>query len=195
VVEHQRRSSSSIRRRALRRREKWNNGRIGFISGSSGDSPMDTTLILAANAGRALFFSSAANDKQLRQIHDMINDAARQPAADLETDRMAPRSAGPSINNTGGATPGKTYQPAQTPAEHQAEKFARDIGAWLLQSHRDGGYQKLVLIAPPQFLGVLRQVFDPHVRALAQQEINKDYTQLSAGELREQIARHHIEHG
>ncbi|NYE60772.1 protein required for attachment to host cells [Duganella sp. 1224] len=156
---------------------------------------MDTTLILAANAGRALFFHSGQHNRQLCHVHDMINDAARQPAADLETDRMGPTSAGQSMHNTGGALPNKTYQPAQTPAEHEAERFARDINAYLLQSRRDGVYDKLVLIAPPHFLGVLRQVLDPHVRATAQLEINKDYTQLSADELRAQIARHQIERG
>jgi protein required for attachment to host cells len=154
---------------------------------------MEKTMILAANAGRARFFAALENSQHWHEVHDMVNQAARQRAGDLETDRMGPTSAGKSMHNTGGALPNKTYEPAQTPVEHATDQFARDIGAYLLQRQRDGGYDRLIVSAPPQFLGVLRQLLDPHVRALAQLEINKDYTQLRADELREQIARHETE--
>lgn len=151
---------------------------------------MEITMILAANSGRARFFTRVENASQLEEIHDMVNEAARQRAADLETDRIGPKSAGKSVHNTTGAVPNNTYQPAQTPAEHQADKFARDICAYLLQSQSEGGYSKLVLVATPQFLGILRPLLDPQVHAVTQQEINKDYTQLTVNELREQIGMH-----
>jgi len=44
-----------------------------------------------------------------------------------------------------------------------------------------------VLAASPQFLGTLRQLLDPRVKALVKIELNKDYTQLSAQQLREHV--------
>lgn len=156
---------------------------------------MERTMILTANAGRARFFVGETNGRQWAEIHDMVNEAARQRTAELETDRMGPTSAGKSMHNTGGALPNKTYEPAHTPIEHYTAQFARDINSYLLQRQRDGEYDHLIVSAPPQFLGVLRQQLDPKVRARAQVEINKDYTGLRPDELREQIDQHHTPTG
>lgn len=156
---------------------------------------MKKTLVLAANAGRARFFIAESDDQPWQEIHDMVNQPARQRDADLETDRMGPTSAGKSLHNTGGALPNKTYQPAQSPTEHLTDKFARDINDYLAPRQRAGEFSQLVVSAPPQFLGLLRQLLDPHVRALATLEINKDYTQLRPDELRQQIAQQQGQQG
>jgi len=150
---------------------------------------MDTTLIVAANAGRARFFVDQGGAAHWQEIHDMVNEAARLRAADLETDRMGPTSAGKSVHNTGGPTPNKTYEPAQTPEEHETEQFARDVAGFLAQCQRDGRFQQLVLSAAPQFLGVLRKLLAPQLKPLLRQEINKDYTALGPDQLREQISQ------
>ena len=41
--------------------------------------------------------------------------------------------------------------------------------------------------APPEFLGLLRKLLDPRIKSKVIEEINKDYTQLNAQQLREQI--------
>lgn len=103
------------------------------------------------------------------------------------TDKLGPRAAGKSIHNTGGATPTKQYEPQQTPDEREAELFARDIAAVLLKGQQDGHFKKLLLIAEPKFLGVLRVALDPHVKSLVTLEINKDLTHSSGHQLREQL--------
>jgi protein required for attachment to host cells len=160
---------------------------------------MQTTWIISANAGRARFFSESDPSEPLQEIEDMINDAARMRDSDLETDRLGPTAAGSSSHNIGGTqgvgyahngqvgAPNKQYQPAQTPEQHEAEKFARDIAKYLLDAHRDGRYQQLVISASPHFLGELRSLLDPQIKPLIKLEVNKDYTHSSAQELREQL--------
>jgi len=86
---------------------------------------------------------------------------------------------------SGGAAGGK-YR--TVPERHL---FARDLVKVLLHAHNERKFTKLCLVASPEFLGVLRRVLTPQLEALVSREINKDYTQLGAAELRERIRTLH----
>jgi protein required for attachment to host cells len=148
---------------------------------------MDSCWILTANAGRARIFAEPQPGGALVEVNDMVNPAVRMRTADTETDRLGPTSAGKSIHNTGGATPNKTYEPPQTPAEHDTELFARSVCGFLQQAHQDERFRTLVLTASPQFLGLLRKLLSPQLQALVSKEVNKDFTQSGPVQLREQI--------
>ena len=160
---------------------------------------MQTTWIIAANAGRARFFSDSDPAEPLQEIEDMVNDAVRLRDTETQTDKIGPTAATNSGHNIGGTqgvgfahngkvgAPNKQYQPAHTPAEQEAEHFARDISHYLMEAHQQGRFQQLVLAASPQFLGALRSLLDPHVKQLIKFEVNKDYTHSNAQQLREQL--------
>jgi protein required for attachment to host cells len=160
---------------------------------------MQTTWIISANAGRARFFSESDPAEPLQEIEDMVNEGARLRDIDINTDELGATAAGKSSHNIGGnegagfahnakaGAPNKQYQPAQTPEQHETEKFAKDISNYLLEAHRDGRFQQLVLSASPHFLGALRAHLDPQIKPLIKLEVNKDYTHSSAHELREQL--------
>jgi protein required for attachment to host cells len=155
---------------------------------------MDTTWIVAADAGRARIFSQNDPAQPLHEIEDMVNSGARMRTSEQLSDRLGPTSAAGSSHNTGGALPNKQYEPQHTVEERESELFARAICAMLLKGHQEGKYRKLALIAEPKFLGLLRALLDPQLKPLVSQEINKDYTQFSGHQLREQLrslnARH-----
>jgi protein required for attachment to host cells len=160
---------------------------------------MQTTWIITANAGRARFFSEPDPNKPLQELEDMVSSAARLRVLDTQTDKLGPTAASHSSRNIGGTegvgfahnakagAPNKTYQPAQTPAEHEAEQFAKDISHYLLAAQQEGRFQNLVISASPQFLGTLRSALDPHLKSLIRQELNKDYTHFNGPQLREQL--------
>ncbi|QOY95127.1 host attachment protein [Massilia sp. UMI-21] len=163
---------------------------------------MPTTWILAANAGRARFFSESDPSEPLQEVQDMVDPAAQLRTVDTQTDRLGPRAAGDSRHSVGGhqpagfqhnaqaGAPTSMYQPAQTPDQHAAERFAKDISAFLLKAHQENRYQHLVVSATPEFLGTLRANLDPQVQQLVKSEINKDYTHANAQQLREQLQAH-----
>lgn len=151
---------------------------------------MSATWIVSANAGRARIFSQERPADPLAEVGDMVNTAVRLRTAETETDRLGATSATKSAHNTGGASPNKAYEPHQTPAEHQVESFARSIAAHLLQGQQQGRFQRLALVASPQFLGVLRPLLDPNLKSVVGLEINKDYTQATATELRDHLQKH-----
>lgn len=160
---------------------------------------MHTTWFITANASRARFFAQTEPAAPWREVEDMVNPASRLRATETETDKFGPTAAGKSGHSIGSpqgaglahnasvGAPNKTYQPARTPAEQEAEEFARDISTYLAQAHLQGRYTDLVISASPQFLGSLRSCLDPHVASLVKLELNKDYTQSDAQQLREQL--------
>jgi protein required for attachment to host cells len=160
---------------------------------------MQTTWIISANAGRARFYSESDPAQPLQEIEDMVNTAVRLRVLETESDKFGPTAATNSGHNIGGTqgvgfahngkvgAPNKTYQPAHTPAEQEAEQFAKDISHYLTEAHQAGRFQQLVISASPQFLGALRSFIDPHIKPLIKFELNKDYTHFSPQQLREQL--------
>jgi protein required for attachment to host cells len=156
---------------------------------------MRTTWIVAANGGRARIFVQGNPAQAPQEIKDMVNTAQRMRVSETEPDSIGPTAATNSAHNIGGTqgvglahnakagAPNKAYQPAHTPDQIEAERFARDIAAYLLQAQRQDQFNSLVITAAPQFLGTLRAHLDPHLRPLVRLEVAKDYTQDSAQQL------------
>ncbi len=163
---------------------------------------MPTTWILAANAGRARFFAENGANEPLQELEDMVSPAAQLRTVDTETDTLSPTAASGTRHNIGGnegagmahnakaGAPNKLYQPAQTPDQHAADLFAKDVAEYLLKAQQEGRYQQLVLAASPEFLGVLRTKLNQQVQQAIKTEVNKDYTHSSGQQLREQLQAH-----
>jgi protein required for attachment to host cells len=156
---------------------------------------MDANWIVAANAGRARFFSLAQPNGRIEEINDMVNTAARLRDNEIETDTLGQRAAADSRHNVGlGPTTSSDYQPHQTPQQHEAELFARDVAKFLLKAHHEGRFSHLSVVASPEFLGVLRRQLDPQLASKIDAEINKDFTHASGEELRERIRDYRQKH-
>lgn len=151
---------------------------------------MEATWIVSANAGRARVFSQTNSSAALEEINDMVNEEVRLRAVETESDKIGPLAATKSQHNVGAARPGSGYEPNQTPDEHQTELFARDVAGFLQKGHQEGRFSQLSLVASPEFLGLLRKLLDPKLASVVKLEINKDYTQFNAKQLREQIQAH-----
>ena len=147
---------------------------------------MDAQWIVSANAGRARFYAQANNAAPLQEIEDFVNEAVRLRTVDTETDDLGQRG----LNGTAGGTQPSGYEPHQTPAEHQTERFARDIAAHLARGHREHRYRELVLVASPEFLGVLRKQLDRQVASVIRTSISKDWSHDDPTRLLERIRAH-----
>jgi protein required for attachment to host cells len=161
---------------------------------------MKPTWIITANAGRARFYEESSLTEPLKEIEDLVSPGAKQNISDVVTDQADPTAAAKSghsitsgnqpagiAHNANSGAPGKQYQPAVTPAEQEAEQFAKDISAYLVKAQQEGRFGKLVISASPQFLGTLRANIDPHLKELIKTEFNKDYTHFNGPQLREQL--------
>lgn len=66
--------------------------------------------------------------------------------------------------------------------------FARSIAAATAASRRDSGFDRLVLVAGPRFLGLLRRAMPATLRARVIAEIRKDWVHLPTATLRLRVA-------
>lgn len=148
---------------------------------------MNSVWIVNANAGRAHIFSQETASAPLVKVDELINDKSSKVTAETESDKLGQHAASKSRHSTGAPTQPSGYQPNQTPAEHNTEVFAHGVCRFLLQGYQDGRFKQLVLIASPEFLGVLRSTLDRRLIDIVTCEINKDYTHCSLKELSEHL--------
>ncbi len=145
---------------------------------------MPTTWIVSGDASRARVLQVTGRN-ELEEIEDFVNPRSRQhnreQLADAHPRFDAHGGAGkPGSAPTGG--PGSDRE-EKSAGEIEAEKFSREIGRFLDQSRMQKRYDRLFLIAPPRFLGLLRKELGKEVQKLVRDEIDKDLSWLDAREI------------
>lgn len=139
-----------------------------------------TTWVVVADSSRGKIFAQDKQSNELQERVDLIHPGARLQGEELTSDRPG--------RHTGAYGQGSHVFDARTEAkEHEAETFAKEIAKRLEAGRTSGQFQKLVLMAPPAFLGVLRAQLDDEVRKLVVEEIAKDLVTHSADEVREHL--------
>ena len=146
---------------------------------------MTTTWIIAADASRARILQVTDREEHLQEVQDFVNPSARLHERDMTTD------AEPRFNGHGGvgkAGSGRTGGPgndreAKRKGDYETEVFMRELGEFLDTARTAHRYDRLQLIAPPKFLGLLRKELDKEVQKLVAEELPKDLSWLNAREL------------
>lgn len=71
--------------------------------------------------------------------------------------------------------------------DHEEIRFAPRLAEWLNTAKIRGGFDNLVIVAPPPMLGALRPHLDTPVREAVLQDIAKDFMNLSVKELTDRM--------
>jgi len=101
-----------------------------------------------------------------------------------ERDNLSDRQGG----IAGGHGEGDHTFEAPTDMKHrEAEVFARQIADKLEQGRVNHDYDQLILVAPPAFLGALRQAVNDHVHDLIANTFDKNLVSESEATIREHI--------
>ena len=144
-----------------------------------------TTWLIAADDSRGLLYQ--AEEIGVRHLRSFDNPGGRAKGTDLETDdrgRRAPR--GMDL-----ARRGATESPP--PEEKEADDFSREVAEFLRLAHHRGEFDRLVIVAPPRFLGRLRRDLHGDVRDATQEVVSKDWTTLPTPELEARLGALHVE--
>ena len=141
--------------------------------------------IVVADQAEARFYDMHIPGKSLRLTGRLLDPSARLHERDLVSDRpgrvfdRAPLSAGRrgamAHHDTGGERSARRYA---------AVAFARRIGRQLDLARRQGRFERLVLMANPRFLGMLRQVLPPQLGECVAAVVPKDLVHQGEGALR-----------
>jgi protein required for attachment to host cells len=142
---------------------------------------MSTTWIVVANASQARVFANHGPKKGLSLLKEFSHPESREKALQLVSDR-------PGHNQSHGNGHG-SYVPASDPKQQEADRFALQIAKELELGRSSNGYEKLIVVASPSFLGLLNSKLSNHVRSRVTQSIEKDYTRATEREL-----TGHLEH-
>ncbi|WP_439139629.1 baeRF12 domain-containing protein [Roseicyclus sp.] len=136
------------------------------------------TWVIVADGAKYLAMRNIGDDVFL-QLEVVAQETSDQPAArDLASDRPGRRNDA-SRATPDGVVPWGRSAMEQTDWHARAEmdfavRLAQQLGAWAAAKR----FQKLVVIAAPHVLGLLRAAWDQSVAAMIIAEIDKDLTGL-----------------
>jgi protein required for attachment to host cells len=112
---------------------------------------------------------------------ELLNPAGRAHVHDLVTDH-------PGRYAKGGKRGIKSaMDPVTPPREVEEKRFAHELAELLNVALARGEYERLVLIAPPKFLGILRRSLAPVVRKHLVRAEAKDLTKIKLRDLPEYL--------
>ncbi len=139
-----------------------------------------TTWICVADAGHLRILRSNGPGTPIERIvqeehaRDGGKDFADRPGRALESSGDGSRHA---------------MQPHEDPVRRDKRDTAAEIGKRLSDHAQKQDFQRLILVAPPQFMGDLRKHLSPAASEAVIAEIDKDLTGESDAEIRERLAQ------
>lgn len=146
--------------------------------------------IVVADQAEVDFYDVQHADEHPRFVGGIGDPAARLHDRDLKSDRPgrvfdhAARAGGRRGSTSRHGTGGE-----RSPRKHEAAEFARQVAEQLQGAYHDAAFERLVLIAPPTFMGLLRQALPQSLASVVVAEVSKDLVHASPEELRSHLPR------
>jgi protein required for attachment to host cells len=145
------------------------------------DKVMANTWVLVADSSRARIFAADSPTSALTEFRTMVNPLGRQHEQDMTSDLPGSQAGHDGRHH---AVSGET-----DPKKTEAINFAKSISDYLEESISKHGYTKLVVVAAPAFLGLLREHMTPESIRRVTLELNKDLTQHSTDDIRQHLPK------
>lgn len=139
---------------------------------------MTTWVLVAHRAGARLFDK---NGRELSLVASIENDDGRRKDQDFEADRP-----GRTFDRHGPGRHSKSRE--ESPKERAAANFARTLARRLEKGRVSEGVTRLLLVAEPHFLGMLRNALDGPTSALVDGTVTKDLAQVADRDVADHLA-------
>ena len=145
--------------------------------------PKDT-LILVCDTQKALLISNSGSPIHPKLGIEKHFEADEKSDAERNNERAGRRYDG---GGTGGSFRARSAMEATDPQTEKSEQFAAQIVAQLSSFLSDRRFGQLVVVAPPAFLGVLRNTFDDRLHNMISAEVPKTLTDMPIGEIQKTL--------
>lgn len=142
---------------------------------------MAKTWILAADSSRAIIYAVESRVKPLREVDALVHPEGRELEQDMTSDR--PGRAFDTTGLGGRHAMGKEVDPKR----HEAQLFAKRLADRVDQGRTHGEFEQLILVAPPAFLGQLRDSLNDQVLKLVSQSLDKNLVQAGEQSIRQHL--------
>lgn len=143
---------------------------------------MDSTWILVSDASRARVFATNGKGRPWTLVRELAHPESRLKGMEIMADKPG------RVQQRVGAKNRPGMEPPTPPKEVEAEHFAEQLAHVLADGHGRNAYSRVILVAPPHFLGLLRQAVNGQVSKCVSASLDKDLTDLKEHELPERLA-------
>ena len=128
---------------------------------------MAVTWVVAADSAQADIFRVSKIGGSFEPVKGLSNAEGQLKGRDFTTDRPGRGFDGTGAGRHGMASP-------DAPREHAADGFARTICQYLETARTRSQYDRLIVVAPPDFLGRLRKAITPAANHLVVESVAKN---------------------
>jgi protein required for attachment to host cells len=137
-----------------------------------------TTWLVVANGTEVKIYENSGPNKGLEALPNInLKRKARKTSEIVVNER------GRSFSSAGD---GRSAMEQQTdPADYEHEQFSKTVAEELNQAALDNKFDRIIVAAPPQTLGEMRQFFDKHIEEKLEADVPKDLTNLPKEKLPE----------
>ena len=139
------------------------------------------TWILLADAANARLYVSGERPGDWTLLRELEHPESRMRPSELLSDKP-----GRVKQSTGSRA---ALEPPTPRKKVEAERFARELAQVLDEGVVSGACERLVLVTPPAFLGILRDKLPPRVAERVSDVIEKDYLHLDQPTLKKRLER------
>jgi protein required for attachment to host cells len=136
--------------------------------------------ILVADAARARVFRLEGPGMRLAPALERELISLNIPSHEIASDRP-----GRAFDSLGEGR--HAMAPSTDPKRYEKQRFAHGVAELLDKQRRQNSFQRLVVVAPPQMLGDLRNAMSAELKKLIETEITKDLSKLSADQIEQHL--------
>ncbi len=136
---------------------------------------METIWILVADRAGARLFEQRGPGK-LTLLQDLPHPEGRLKNQDIDADKH-----GRSFDSMGQGRHAMSTE--QAPTDHVAQRFAKELVQTLDHGRTQNAFSRLVLVAEPAFLGMLRAALPDPLASKVSTTVNKNLTQVNERDL------------
>jgi protein required for attachment to host cells len=139
------------------------------------------TWVLVCDAAKARVFEIRDGDPTWHAVELVLHEGSRSKASELVGGPSGTRSSeGRSVHHN-------ALAPASSPKEVEKDGFAHTLATTLDQAMRSARFRKWVLVAPPHFLGLMRQELTSELEKHLLTTVDKDLNDLNVHDLSQRL--------
>ena len=145
--------------------------------------------IVVADQSEARFYDTERYDEPLSLAGRLTDENAHLHDRDFKSDRPGRVFDHAASGGRRGAVAHHATESERRPRKLEATRFARQIAAELEKARREDSFERMVLVAGPPFLGLLREALAKELHSQIAVEIPKDLVHEAAGDLLAYVPR------
>ena len=142
---------------------------------------MAYTWVVVADSVRARIFTAETSTSGLAEFETLTHPEGRMHDRDITSDLP-----GRNQDSKGGR---HAMEPPTDPKQELAIEFARTVAHHLDAARVKKDFERLVIVAAPSFLGLLRDQLNNTCRKLVAFELNKNLTQHTPEDIRDHLPK------